>query len=133
MAMTKAEQARMANLEQAVASARALAWPTYPMPEAMGREAIDAAKVPGGLKYGREQMVAFGWGANSRADPHSWVTRMCSDGINHGSGDTTSTQGMGHMYATEIEAWQAVRIEMTERFAAILAKVDAKIAAAPSR
>lgn len=128
MAMTKAEQARMAELERALSLARAMCWPSYRSPAPMTEADIKANLVAGGIKWGdRPQMVARGWFAHSSSHPR--VTYGCSDGINHDSdSDKTSTQRMGRMFFTEIEAWRMVRIELTERFAAELAKVDAKIA-----
>ena len=41
MAMTKAEKAKMEELETALA----LCWPAYPAPQPMTREEIEAAKV----------------------------------------------------------------------------------------
>jgi hypothetical protein len=127
MAMTKAEQQRVANLEKALAAARALHWPTYAEPAPMTREEIEAAKVPGGNKYGSPQMVAFGFSANSY-DKGS-VGPMCSDGIHSGYGSerVTSTQGMGRMYRTEAEAWRVVRLELTRHYAQRLAEIDAMI------
>lgn len=124
MAMTKGEKERMAQLERAVRLARAMRWPEYPMPEPLTEEQIKANLVPGGLHYGHTQMVALGWLANSHRPS---VEAGCSNGTNHGTGNTTSTQGAGRLYASELEAWQAIRIAMTERHAEQLARVDAEI------
>ena len=127
MAMTKAEQQRVADLEKGLAMARALRWPEYNMPAPLTRQEIENSKEPGGIKFkGHDpQMVCFGWFGNAHTGE---VWRGCSDGINHGTGDTTSTQGMGRMFNSEADAWRAVRYEMTERFSERLARIDAKIA-----
>lgn len=80
MAMNKAEQKRVADLEADVRMLLALRWPTDPMPVPMTREEIKDALVPGGSKYGEREMVARGWFAN----PSSMrVTCGCSDGHFH--------------------------------------------------
>ena len=80
---------------------------------------------PGGMKYGQRQQVARGWFMN----PHSlMVTYGCSDGSTHSTeGDITSTQRMGRMYRTEIEALRAMRHEVVDRVSRELAKIDARI------
>ena len=123
--MTKAEQKRMADLEEALALARSMRWPEYNLPASMTESEIRANLVDGGIRYGSPQKVARGYFTNSHTGR---VTYGCSDGIHHSAdGDTTTTQGMGVMYLTEADAWRAVRYRMTERFARELAKVDQKI------
>lgn len=132
MAMTKAEQKRMADLEDALRRARAMRWPEYNMPAPMTEADIKANLVEGGIRYqGREpQQVARGYFANSY---NGRVSYGCSNGTSHNAdGDVTSTQNMGVMYATKADAWRAVRYQMTERFSAQLAKVDQEIADAES-
>lgn len=127
MAMTKAEKERMERLERDIQLAKAMRWPDYGKPASMTKAEIDGAKAPGGLRFGTVQMVARGWFAN--AYDQGRVSYGCSDGTNHDStGDKTSTQGMGRMFASEADAWRHVRVEMTERFAATLARVDAELA-----
>lgn len=127
MAMTKAEKERMANLEQAVKFARSMRWPDYGYPQAMTREQIDAAKVDGGIKWSIPEKVAFGYFANAYS---LQVSHGCSNGISHNpTGNTTTTQGMGRMYRSEREAWMAVRLHLTEKYAKTLAEVDEKLAA----
>jgi hypothetical protein len=123
MAMTKAERLRMETLDKALRLARALHWPTYAEPAPMTREEIEAAKVPGGTKYGRQQMVALGWFANSYS---RHVERGCSNGVNHGHGDKTSAQGMGQLFRTEADAWRFIRCELTREYAERLAAIDAE-------
>jgi len=131
MAMTKAERERMECLERDVHLAKAMRWPEYRKPSPMTKADIESAKAPGGRRHGSVQMVARGWFAN--AYDQGRVSYGCSDGTNHDTNwDTTSTQGMGRMFGTEAEAWQVVRIEMTERFAATLARVDAELERARS-
>lgn len=131
MAMTKTEQKRMADLEDALRRARAMRWPEYNMPAPMTEADIAANLVDGGIKYSSPERVARGYFANSYSGR---VTYGCSNGVHHStSGDTTTTQHMGVMYATEVDAWRAVRYEMTEKFAAQLAKVDQEIANAEGR
>ena len=130
MAMNKKEQAEMDRLRSDLALARAMRWPSYPKPAPVTREWIDANLVDGGLKYGKPQRVARGWFINSYVSfvsaPH--VTFGCSDGYNHDrEGDTTAVQQMGCMYATKEEALQALRWEVTERVAAILAEKPVQI------
>lgn len=128
MAMTKAEQARMAELEEALRMARAMRWPGYPAPAPMTQADIKANLVEGGIKWNQPQMVARGWFAHTGSNPG--VSYGCSDGTNHNSdGSTTSTQQMGRMFFTEREAWRMVRVSLTEKFAKELARVDAQIAA----
>lgn len=125
MAMTKTEKERMDRLEKAVALARSMRWPEYPEPAPMTQEEKKAALVDGGTRYGQIQRVARGWFHNSHSKT---VTYGCSDGIGHSpTGDTTSSQGAGLMFATKVDALRAMRLEMTERYAEELAKVDAEI------
>lgn len=127
MSMNKTEQAHMATLEHALRLARALHWPTYAEPAPMTREEIEAAKVPGGCRrYTSEpQRVALGWFGGTYDGGN--VRNGCSDGINHGDGNTTTTQGMGRLFRTEAEAWRFVRMELTRQYAERLAKIDAKL------
>lgn len=125
MAMTKAERERMEQLEKAVALARSMRWPEYGSPAPMTVEEKRANFVDGGMKYGTPQKVAFGYFQNSHSIR---VTRGCSDGYHHNiEGDATSSQGGGVMYANEADAWKAMRVELTLRFAEVLARVDEKI------
>ena len=127
MAMNKKEQAEMDRLRSDLALARAMRWPSYPKPAPVTREWIDANLVDGGMQMGRRQRVARGWFINSYIDGYGSprATFGCSDGYGHNSdGDTTTTQKMGRMYATKEEALQALRWEVTERVAAILAGID---------
>ena len=127
MAMTKTEKARMDELQRGIRAAKAMRWPEYGMPAPMTRAEIEAAMIEGGTKQGAMQMVARGWFHN--AHDSGRVTYGCSNGTNHDrNGDRTSTQHMGLMFKTEADAWRAIRVEMTERFAEQLARIDEKIA-----
>lgn len=135
MAMNKAEKAEMERLRNDLALARAMRWPDYPRPEPMTREEIDAALVEGGEKWGKRQRVARGWFYNAYLGGYGppKVTYGCSDGFHHSTtGDTTSTQQMGRMYRTEEDAWQCLRLDLTEQCAKLLASVDQAMAASPS-
>jgi hypothetical protein len=130
MAMNKKEQAEMQSLRDALDMARAMRWPDYPLPAPVTRAWIDANLVDGGMRHGSPQKVARGWFYNSYFDSLSRprITYGCSNGVHHEtSGDTTSTQTMGRMYATKREALQALRIELTQRCAGILASIDRQI------
>jgi hypothetical protein len=130
MAMNKKEQAEMDALRNALAEAKAMRWPDYPAPAPVTRQWIEANLVDGGMKYGRPQKVARGWFYNSHLGGYGspGVTYGCSDGMNHDKvEDKTSVQGAGRMYATKLEALQALRIELTQRCAGILASVDRQI------
>lgn len=128
MALTKAEKERLERTEKALAMARSMRWPEYPMPHSMTGDEIRAALVNGGLKYGQPERVARGWFQNSHSKR---VTYGCSNGVSHNTeGDATSTQQAGQMFAAKIDALKAMRIEITERYADDLAKLDALIAEA---
>ncbi len=131
MAMNKKEQDEMQRLRDDLALSRALRWPDYPRPTPVDRDWVDANLAEGGVQYGRPQMVARGWFYNAYIGGmrgHE-VTYGCSNGMSHSSsGDLTTSQGMGRMFATKREALQALRLELTERCAGILAVVDQQLA-----
>jgi hypothetical protein len=126
MAMTKAEKAKMEELETALA----LCWPAYPAPQPMTREEIEAAKVkltPTRSVY-RERSAALGWFYNAHSGD---VTQGWSDGIAHSRDNVTGdhgSQNMGRMYRTKALAAMAMRLEMSRDFAKRLAAVDRIIA-----
>lgn len=126
MSMTKAEQKRVADLEEGLAMARAMRWPEYNLPASLTQTEIRSNLTDGGVKYGNPEQVCFGWFANSHTGQ---VTYGCSNGTSHArEGATTSTQGMGRMFNSKLDAWRTVRYEMTQRFSRELARVDAEIA-----
>lgn len=128
MAMTKAEKARVEELETALA----LCWPSYPMPAPMTREQIEAAKVtvtPKDSPMTRHRaQIAIGWFYSSY---NGDLSQGWSDGMYHSRHNITgdsATQNMGQMYRTRREAAMALRIEMSRNFAKKLAAVDRIIA-----
>lgn len=131
MAMNKSEKAEMDRLRHDLALARAMRWPDYPRPAPMTREDIAANLIDGGMKYGSPQKVARGWFVFSHLGGFSdgRVSYGCSDGIHHSAeGDATTTKQMGVMYATKRDALHVLRLELTEKCAEILARVDRMIA-----
>lgn len=120
MAMTKAEQARVAALETDLAMARAMAWPSYRCPSPMTEQDIAV------LMKSANGAPARGWFAN----PYNGrVTFGCSTLTSHNpEGDKTTTQKMGRMYVTELTAYEVLRHEVTRRVANDLARIDHKIA-----
>lgn len=130
MAMTKAEKARVENLELGIKLAKAMRWPDYNLPAPMTLAEIKANLVEGGKKYSHTtqgQMVARGWFA--RRYDGGRVSYGCSDGHNHNSeGDVTTTQAMGRMFANEVDAWRYLRLKLTEEYAVSLSRIDGHIA-----
>lgn len=131
MAMTKAERAALDKAEHEARLARALRFPTDPVPKQMSLDEIRAAMTHKSIKYGHEHTVARGWFFNS----HSLrISLGCSDGVHHSNdGDTTSTQTPGRMYFTKAEALRAMRHEKVREVAEILAKIDKQIEEAESQ
>ena len=128
MAMTKAERERLSRAENDLASAKALSWPSYQKPKPMTADEIRSNLVNGGKKWGNTERVARGWFSHYHSE--NWqATYGCSNGFSHSvQGDTTSTQGAGKMFSSKADALRAIRIEATERFAFLLAKLDEAIA-----
>lgn len=124
MAMTKAERAELQEARDALALVRAMHFPDYPVPQPMTLDEILASLEPGGLRHGSPQMVAFGWNI-ARGE----AIKVCSNGYNSGWGDTTSSQGMGVLYRSPLDAWRAHRHAETTKAAKHLAEIDAAIAA----
>lgn len=122
MAMNKKELAEMDKLRRDVDLARALSWPSYSMPKAMTKAEIDD-RAPG-------VGATPGWFWNKYEES---VNLGCSNGYSHNSsGPKTSTQGMGRMMRTRLQALQALRIEVTVSCAERLARIDAMIKAEES-
>lgn len=124
MPMTKAEKARLEELEVALA----LCWPAYAEPSPMTRGEIEAAKVevkPNDSPMNRHRTrIALGWFHNAY---NSDLTQGWSDGMYHSRHSTTgdhASQHMGRMYRTKREAAMAMRLEMSRDFARKLAAVD---------
>lgn len=131
MAMTKAEKARMEELETALA----MHWPAYPDPAPLTLQAIKALgediprKDQSVASYGPTKRAARGWFQNAYSVR---ITRGWSDGhhCNRDAeyGDGASRMDGNKMYATKQEAAMAMRLEMTREFARKLASVDRVIA-----
>lgn len=121
--MTKKEQAQMDALEKALATARALCYPQYPKPKSMTVDELTPAE----NKYAGGVVVA--WHQHNHECSYR-VGQGCSNGTFHSYHDTekTTSQSPGVFYRTKLEALQAARHEMTERFAQALARIDAEIA-----
>jgi hypothetical protein len=127
MAMTKKEALEMADLRKALAEAKALRFPTYRVVPPMTREEILAGLVDGDMRYGSPQKVTPGWFYNGHNDD---VRLGCSNGSGHDSWNSraTSSQGMGRMYRTKLEALRNLRLDVTQICAERLAKIDRWIA-----
>lgn len=127
MAMNKAEKARMAELESALAAATIDKLP-YDEPKPMTREEIEASLVevtPRDTSVYKTRRVALGYGFNEYA--RGRVYRMWSSGHSHGCGNHTgdsASQNMGKMYRTQREAAIALRLALTRRCGDILANAD---------
>lgn len=136
MAMNKSERAEMERLRKDLALAKAMRWPGYARPESVSREWINQNLEEGGLRFGKSERVARGWFYNaylSGTNVVSAPTFGCSNGISHSSdGDVTTTQNMGRMYPTKLDALHCLRLDLTEKCARVLADVDRQIEAALS-
>jgi len=126
MSMTKAEKAAM----QALREQAALTLPPYEEPQSMTVEQIRAS-------CEGNRCIAV-WFANSYDSGR--VTLGWTNGYSHcregaipapGERNFTASRDCGNCYRTEIEAWRAVRWEITRRVIKQLASVDERIAALP--
>lgn len=124
MAMNKAERAELDKARADLAAAKAMSWPSYPMPRRL--------PVPGG-NHG-----VTGWDFNLYAampDVGAWEVQRAlreawSRATAHGEGhdwNRSGSQGARPPYATKAEALRAMRIIATERAARTLASIDALI------
>lgn len=123
MAMTKAEQKRMADLESDLVLAKALRWPDY-KPLRLDAAAIAAAKDWGDVTaawWFNAHNLSVGDGCFS-SNAHS----------THGITKTTTQQVGGPWFETKRDALMALRIEMTMDAAKKLARIDALIAQEPA-
>ncbi|ABS14238.1 hypothetical protein Oant_1522 [Brucella anthropi ATCC 49188] len=125
--MNKTEKAEMERLRHDLALSRALRWPSYPSPSPMTRDDIEASKCDVVARFGTSSKVARGYFANVHSIR---VDKGWSDGFRHGYSDNSSTQGMGRLFRTDVEAWQYLRHEVTVRYAGELAFIDRMIAEA---
>lgn len=121
--MNKKEQKAFEDLQQELAKARALCFPSYPKRERMTAEEL----TPPEGRYSGSVVVA--WYQNNH-DCLFTVRQGCSNGYNHNAWgtDQTTTQTCGEFYRTKTDALRVARHEMTERFAEALARIDACIA-----
>lgn len=125
MAMNKAEKAELDKARRDLRLAKSMRWPEYPMPKPMTKDEIEQNLTDGDIQYGSPQRVARGWFSVSYRGEASYG---CSNGINHSpTGGKTTTQGIGAMYRTELQALQVTRLRLTEEYAARLAAIDARI------
>lgn len=124
MSMTKREQTELTVTREALTAARALGWPREPKPEPM-----DLDQYLNGLNLARiSERIVTGWHASTFNDEFR-VSEGCSSGGTHSKTDTTktTTQGGGRFFRTRREALLTCRWELCERFAKVLAELDAEI------
>lgn len=120
--MNKKEQAEFDDAKQQATMAISLGWPTLPKPKPMN---VDRSS--GNLTIG------YFINVHTAITGRSWngeiVTKGCSNGINHNPNDSTktSTQGRGLMYETKAQALLALRWEVCEHAAKVLAAIDQAI------
>lgn len=130
MTMTKAEKARMEELEAALA----LHWPSYSEPAPMTREEIEAAKIDLPTRDRtpfRHRRGAVGWFFNDYQNGQ--ITKGWSDGISHNRDSEyadSASQNMGTMYRTKEDAAKALRLALSRRYAQALGNLDSVIRAA---
>lgn len=117
MAMTKAEKAKLEELETALA----LCWPGYPEPKPMTRDEIAAApKVPIKSVFTRNAVAGFFINSHSLE-----ISEGFSDGMSHSRrGGQSWSQNMGQMYRSKREAAMALRYAISRDSAKRLAAVD---------
>lgn len=119
--MTKAEKARVEDLERELAIHKALAWPGYLAPDRMPPP--------------RDGYVT-GFRAITSVRMTVAVEQRWSDGYRNGAGllpptshNISASRGSASLYGTRIDALMAARVEVTRTVAEELAKLDAEIAA----
>lgn len=122
MAMTKAERAALDKAEHEARLARALRFPTDPLPKPMTQNEVVAARAHEVVRYGHITLVTRSWFQNTYS---LRVSFGCSDGHTHCKDGTDSfSQTMGCMYRTKAEALRVMRHEKVREVAEILAKID---------
>lgn len=117
MAMNKKEQAAMADLQCALAEARALRFTPQVFPD-----------LPAPARGSSGKTSGWGFSANGKNVHPAW-----SESYAHGHGPTRSqalsaAQGSRPLYSTKLLAFQAMRNALEHRFAGELAQVDEWIA-----
>lgn len=123
MAMTKAETARVAELERELTLRKVLSWPAAapaPMPLPTGTATATGWLVAGDLRTGPR--VELAW---SQSDRHGWGWAPTRGG--------SASKGGIRLYRTKLDAIIAARMTMTEQAAEILAKLDSAIDAERQR
>lgn len=112
MAMTKAEKARMAELEHQLRLAKAMKFTDPVAPDVLPPE-----------KWGE---LSTGWTFNSYSES---VTTACSSTTSHAIGhtDKTNSQRPIRLYASEVLALRGLRNELERKYAESLAKIDRRI------
>lgn len=127
MALNKKEQAEFERLKKELGEAKALRYPSYPRPKPRNvKEMLDKGEGVSLGEYGGKVLV--GWFQHNY-DGNFRVSKGCSSYVSHSTNktDKTDTQTTGVQYATRLEALQKARWDMTERFAATLARIDDEI------
>lgn len=124
MGLTKVQKDHIESLEIQRDMARALRWPSYDVPRPLTAAQIKAMpRDVEGLLYGASGVSGWFFNTYSKNVSHGWST-----GHTHNSvGDKNAMQHCGRMYATQADAWRAMRHDMTTIVARDLAFVDAKI------
>jgi hypothetical protein len=119
MAMNKKEQAAFDDLQAQLRIAKALRFTEpvktdVPIPESF-----------------RDSSLAKGWLYNAYVSGNPRVEKSCSSSVHHsfGNDDKTTTQGACRLYSTKLRALRAMRHEVEQRVAKILADIDAEIEA----
>lgn len=121
MSMTKAEKARVEDLERELAIHKALAWPGYLAPDRMppprdgyvtGFRAIVSVRLAVSIDQRWSEIYRNGAGL---LPPTSY--------------DIAAARGGASLYRTRVDALMAARVEVTRTVAEELAKLDAEIAA----
>jgi hypothetical protein len=113
MAMNKSEKERLAQLEAELRKAKALRYPTDPIPETLP------------LPKTSEKLVR-GWDFNTYS---KMVEVACTTSYEHsyGCANYTTTQRAHPVFATRLHALIALRHAVTNDFARQLASIDEKI------
>lgn len=134
MAMTKKEQAEMDRLRDARDFARALRWPEYAEPTKIPVPDGPFGFHTQGWDFRVQRAVEMAGRPHRSAD--DLVIEAWSESNAHGMGQhitgfgRSASQGGIELYETRADALRALRLDVTERFARVLATIDAEIAKA---
>lgn len=132
MAMTKKEKAELEAAKSAeiaaknkLAEAKAMRWPEYEKPLPYTREELQIL-----CPYSGPENAMDVWYSLSMAS-YQKVRAGQATGNSHTIGGKLTQHGgslgIGTPYKTEEDAYRALRIELTEKYAKELAEIDAKI------